>query len=985
MNAHAFSTLMNSAHWISGGRAMLEFAVAGSIIWIVAAVVRLAIQRFHSGWRYAMAGITLLALVTAAGVSLTRHWPNLQLATPSIVATTHQESSGPVVSPTSTSVPLASHSPEIESVVTTPIISSASLVDRTVRWLPWVWCFGVPFVAMFVACGWVGAARLRGDSTLLPDGELREVFQLCKYRLNVVNAGIAICERLAAPIVVGILKPVILIPPGLLTSLSFDQWEMILLHELAHIRRRDNLFNLLQRVTETLLFFHPAVWWASRWMRLEREHCCDDVVLSRGATAQSYAETLAVLALPGLSPQLATAAMANHQLLARMRHILGSEDLHMAVTRKRLATGIVVLGCVAGLMSAGIQSFGNEAATEKEKPKDETESSQVELSFVDETNSDTAITAAIDFLKANNEDEGQNDADLLFRVKMLKSLLGDADSTELSEVKSVIEKTLDRLNERKATPSSRAEHLRRFAESAKKGRAAKSYEIISGDSPHTRESVVRRRLQELKLYGASQVTGPPNVEVHGDNGRAWAAKHLDRGEEWIAVGFDEPRAAVAVVICESFNPGAIAGVDVGIAGDQRGESEIRPVWTSSGVKSTESPGEKKVTVIPLSTSKDKIQGVTVHIDERRVSGWNEIDAIGLIDADSGAIHWATEAVASSSYGDTPTVTTIGKHWNSRPVRAGWGADQATGAPNVAEAGDNRNAWASATKDNQPEWLELTYDPPVQAAAVMIYESYNPGALSRVTVQEAEGAASHLQVSDVLIKEMIATNLQGESEPTYWPARLQLITGASEKSIWEGTDPVQSGAGKGVAIISVPAGVKAIRRVKLYLDSPRVQGWNEIDAVGLVNVQNGEVQWASSAAASSNYGESAQEVFGNPKSSAVPIAVSSDTGLPYTASGADQKSAGSKNHDQLMRDYNALVDQLTRNQCSKCHQTPYGWLRDSADSKESKETAHEHFLNSLQRVIRSEAGVTGSADVPGVTKEAEQKTAEPSSAGTTTPE
>jgi beta-lactamase regulating signal transducer with metallopeptidase domain len=67
-------------------------------------------------------------------------------------------------------------------------------------------------------------------------------------------------------------------------------------HELAHLRRWDNLINLIQRIVESLLFFHPAVWWVSAWARLEREYCCDLIVVQRTGRPRAYVATLAALA-----------------------------------------------------------------------------------------------------------------------------------------------------------------------------------------------------------------------------------------------------------------------------------------------------------------------------------------------------------------------------------------------------------------------------------------------------------------------------------------------------------------------------------------------------------------------------------------------------------------------------------------------------------------------------------------------------------------
>jgi hypothetical protein len=97
------------------------------------------------------------------------------------------------------------------------------------------------------------------------------------------------------PTVIGWLKPVVLLPASALGALSPSQLEAILAHELAHIRRHDYLVNLLQTLVETLLFYHPAVWWLSRRIRIERENCCDDLAVSLCGDPVAYANALADL------------------------------------------------------------------------------------------------------------------------------------------------------------------------------------------------------------------------------------------------------------------------------------------------------------------------------------------------------------------------------------------------------------------------------------------------------------------------------------------------------------------------------------------------------------------------------------------------------------------------------------------------------------------------------------------------------------------
>ena len=112
-----------------------------------------------------------------------------------------------------------------------------------------------------------------------------------RLALRVLPA-IASCSRVSVPVVVGMLRPMILLPASLATGLTGRQLEYVLLHELAHIHRYDMLANLLQRLIETGLFFHPAVWWLTRQVSIERENACDDAVLRAGCQRAAYAEAL---------------------------------------------------------------------------------------------------------------------------------------------------------------------------------------------------------------------------------------------------------------------------------------------------------------------------------------------------------------------------------------------------------------------------------------------------------------------------------------------------------------------------------------------------------------------------------------------------------------------------------------------------------------------------------------------------------------------
>ena len=152
----------------------------------------------------------------------------------------------------------------------------------------------------------------------------------------------------------GYLRPAILIPAGLLASMPASHIEAILLHELAHIRRRDYLANLLQGVAESLLFYHPAIWWISGIIRAERENCCDDIaVISGNGNAYEYATALMALEQSrwGAAELTATAATGGN-LVNRVHRLLNPTKPRQRQSSGWVAPLLVMLGVVATLVAA---------------------------------------------------------------------------------------------------------------------------------------------------------------------------------------------------------------------------------------------------------------------------------------------------------------------------------------------------------------------------------------------------------------------------------------------------------------------------------------------------------------------------------------------------------------------------------------------------------------------------------------------------------
>ncbi|HUF48328.1 MAG TPA: M56 family metallopeptidase [Vicinamibacterales bacterium] len=188
------------------------------------------------------------------------------------------------------------------------------------------WIVGVAVLGVRLFGGWIVARRLTSVAVQPISGELDALVRRVAGRLALTRVvHVVESSRVAVPVLVGWLKPVVLLPASSLSGLTPTQIEALVAHELAHVQRHDYLVNLLQAAVETLLFYHPAVWWVSRQVRTEREHCCDDLAVGV-CDRLEYVSALASLAAMTAVPATALAA-TDGSLVGRVRRLLSPERL----------------------------------------------------------------------------------------------------------------------------------------------------------------------------------------------------------------------------------------------------------------------------------------------------------------------------------------------------------------------------------------------------------------------------------------------------------------------------------------------------------------------------------------------------------------------------------------------------------------------------------------------------------------------------------
>lgn len=306
-----FALLSHAPLVVSLGWALLHFLWQGTLIAIILAGVNLCLRRADARLRYAADCIALL-LMLAAVVS-TSAWL-IPTSVPEVGSSESSRLAFQAVVPSTA-----------EAAAATPIDSPFRWrlwLDSHLTWLVCAWFTGVLILSLRLTGGWISAQALKHRAR--PVGP---AWQQTLTRLAIqfgIRRSIALRESVGAtvPAVIGWLRPVILLPVSLMLGLTPQMIEAVLAHELAHIRRHDYLVNLLQTAGETILFYHPAVWWVGKKIRQERENCCDDLAVAACGDALMYARALTALeAIRCASPRLAVAATAG-SLLARIRRLV---------------------------------------------------------------------------------------------------------------------------------------------------------------------------------------------------------------------------------------------------------------------------------------------------------------------------------------------------------------------------------------------------------------------------------------------------------------------------------------------------------------------------------------------------------------------------------------------------------------------------------------------------------------------------------------
>jgi beta-lactamase regulating signal transducer with metallopeptidase domain/protein involved in polysaccharide export with SLBB domain len=303
--------------------------------------------------RYGLCAATMLVMAAALPVTFWALGGRPDAAPPPAVRPAVAHASAAAV-PAPTTITGDGSSPPVE-----PSALSSSWRQRTLRAVPAVWLAGIGVLAVWRLGGWVRLRRLMRATSDLAEPWQHAARDLAGRMRVSTPVRLVEAAWVSVPSVIGVLRPVILLPVSALTALPPAQVQALLAHELAHVRRHDYLVNLVQVAVETLLFYHPVVWWVSARLREERENCCDEAVVDLCGDRVEYARALLAMetarqGMPTMAGGTLVLAASGGPLLRRVQRLLGVAPAapNSRALAPALAAVVLALPLLAGYLYA---------------------------------------------------------------------------------------------------------------------------------------------------------------------------------------------------------------------------------------------------------------------------------------------------------------------------------------------------------------------------------------------------------------------------------------------------------------------------------------------------------------------------------------------------------------------------------------------------------------------------------------------------------
>lgn len=309
------------------GWTLLHSIWQGVLVFCSLKLIIKAIPTSRSSLRYNISLIALGSIILWTGITLYDQWKNASFTTTNSVTFNNAE--------------IQLQSTDVNSSLLQQLLL---YIDTNLNTIVQIYIVGVLLLLARMAYNIHTLKRIKNSPPSHIKEQYQELLNKCLAQLNIRSKVLLnISDKINVPMVIGTLKPMILLPLASINNLTVAQVETVILHELAHVKRYDYLVNIIQVVIETLLFYNPFIWLISKQIRAEREFCCDDMVTYNTNAKVQYAQALAQLSELQSSNKLSVAATGSnkHKLLNRIKRIVEMKKTPINKTQFTFVTIVV--------------------------------------------------------------------------------------------------------------------------------------------------------------------------------------------------------------------------------------------------------------------------------------------------------------------------------------------------------------------------------------------------------------------------------------------------------------------------------------------------------------------------------------------------------------------------------------------------------------------------------------------------------------------
>jgi len=467
----------------------------GALIGLIVALAMVFLQKFTARLRYFIYGISLFVLAGIAVVTFVSSYSSYDSGDAMVLESILAPSSVQNHNTTTNNISKADNAFSFQVILE----NTAAYCREHFPLFVTLWLLGMLAMMLRFLGGYALVRRYRTHRIKPVMGEWDRKFNELAQRIRVKkNVRLFESALVKVPMAIGYLKPIVLLPLGALNGVPPKQMEAILVHELAHIHRRDYLMNLIQSLLEVIFFYHPVVWWLSMNVRIERENICDDIAITITGNTMEFAKALTNIQEINLgSPALAAGLSGKNKnrLVNRIRRIAGKPKIQSGFAEGFIAASILLVSMI-GLSAAAMITYPVDSGLPEPIYFDESGSALPDILYYPE---------AVIIQPDTTEKKQQAEKEKQLQAEMEKQ-------QQMEEMEAIVEAELKEAEAQ----------IKMMEAELEKVKAMEHYQQAMEEVYSNKEAYMEQMKDAMKAYQESM----KDMDIHFDGSSTWSTPHM---------------------------------------------------------------------------------------------------------------------------------------------------------------------------------------------------------------------------------------------------------------------------------------------------------------------------------------------------------------------------------------------------------------------------------------------------------------------------